>query len=156
VQAQVLAETFNTQPFRFQFGGVGIVVASFTVALPNPSLERTPPAWHLARAPASVIIRRAGQAPIRWCPLSSNVRPHEIPFRTTTGPPRKRCNEAIYESTCTYLQLVLATCVWNQLLSADPQITLGLTQHYFVIAHPHEGIYAPYRNPPTCRTRLQT
>ena len=34
-----------------------------------------PPAWHLARAPASVIIRRAGQAPIRRCPLSSNVRP---------------------------------------------------------------------------------
>ena len=41
VQAQVLAETFNTEPLRFQSGGVGSVVASVTVALPNPSLERT-------------------------------------------------------------------------------------------------------------------
>ena len=35
-----------------------------------------PPARHLARAPASVIIRRAGQAPSRRQPLSSNVRWH--------------------------------------------------------------------------------
>jgi len=34
-----------------------------------------PPARPLARAPASVIIRRAGQAPSRRQPLSSNVRP---------------------------------------------------------------------------------
>ena len=33
-----------------------------------------PPARHLARAPASVIIRCAGQAPSRRQPLSSNVR----------------------------------------------------------------------------------
>ena len=33
-----------------------------------------PPARHLARAPASVIIRRAGQVPSRRQPLSSNVR----------------------------------------------------------------------------------
>jgi hypothetical protein len=44
--------------------------------LANPSLEPgPPPASHLARAPASVIIRRAGQAPSRLRPLSSNVRP---------------------------------------------------------------------------------
>ena len=35
-----------------------------------------PPARHLARAPASVSIRCAGQAPSRRQPLSSNVRPH--------------------------------------------------------------------------------
>ena len=34
------------------------------------------PASRLAREPASVIIRLAGQAPSRWGPLSSNVRPH--------------------------------------------------------------------------------
>ena len=34
-----------------------------------------PPAWHLAREAIQVIIRLAGQAPIRWCPLSSNVGP---------------------------------------------------------------------------------
>ena len=33
-----------------------------------------PPASRLAREPASVIIRLAGQAPSRRCPLSSNVR----------------------------------------------------------------------------------
>ena len=33
-----------------------------------------PPAWPLAREPVQVIIRLAGQAPHRWCPLSSNVR----------------------------------------------------------------------------------
>ena len=48
-------------------------------ALPNPSLVGLPPARHLARAPASVIIRRAGQAPSRRQPLSSNVRPHTTP-----------------------------------------------------------------------------
>ena len=35
-----------------------------------------PPAWHLAREAMQGIIRLAGQAPRRWCPLSSNVRPH--------------------------------------------------------------------------------
>ena len=38
-----------------------------------------PPARRLARPPASVIIRRAGQAPFRRGPLSSNVRPHKCP-----------------------------------------------------------------------------
>jgi hypothetical protein len=42
-----------------------------------------PPARHLARAPASVIIRRAGQAPSRRQPLSSNVRPHRTPLQST-------------------------------------------------------------------------
>ncbi len=52
-----------------------------------------PPARHLARAPASVIIRRAGQAPSRRQPLSSNVRPHSSPrcqryvFLNTSHPP---------------------------------------------------------------------
>ncbi len=45
---------------------------------PNPSLERgPPPASRLARAPSSVIIRRAGQPPSRLRPLSSNVRPQD-------------------------------------------------------------------------------
>ena len=45
-----------------------------------------PPARHLARAPASVIIRRAGQAPSRRQPLSSNVRPHQPQrWNTTSG-----------------------------------------------------------------------
>ena len=35
-----------------------------------------PPAWHLAREALAVIIRFAGQAPSRFRPLSSNVRPH--------------------------------------------------------------------------------
>jgi hypothetical protein len=44
---------------------------------PNPSLEcGPPPAWHLAREALNVIIRFTGQAPRRWRPLSSNVRPH--------------------------------------------------------------------------------
>ena len=42
-----------------------------------------PPDWHLARAPASVIICRAGQAPIRRRPLSSNVRPRNRHTRDT-------------------------------------------------------------------------
>jgi len=37
-----------------------------------------PPARHLARAPASAIIRCAGQVPCRRQPLSSNVRPHQM------------------------------------------------------------------------------
>jgi hypothetical protein len=49
--------------------------------LANPSLEPgPPPASRLARAPASVIIRCAGQAPSRLRPLSSNVRPHKRPM----------------------------------------------------------------------------
>ena len=48
--------------------------------LANPSLEPgPPPASHLARAASSVIIRRAGQAPSRFRPLSSNVRPQKPP-----------------------------------------------------------------------------
>ena len=39
-----------------------------------------PPAWHLAREALAVIIRFAGQAPCRWRPLSSNVRPHTTHF----------------------------------------------------------------------------
>jgi hypothetical protein len=39
-----------------------------------------PPARHLARATSSVIIRRAGQAPCRRQPLSSNVRPRTTPM----------------------------------------------------------------------------
>ena len=35
-----------------------------------------PPAWRLAREAMQGIIRLAGQAPRRRCPLSSNVRPH--------------------------------------------------------------------------------
>jgi hypothetical protein len=43
---------------------------------PNPSLEQgPPPAWHLAREAFTVIVRFAGQAPCRFRPLSSNVRP---------------------------------------------------------------------------------
>jgi hypothetical protein len=43
---------------------------------PNPSLKSGPPTgWHLGREASSVIIRLAAQAPARWCPLSSNVRP---------------------------------------------------------------------------------
>jgi hypothetical protein len=40
------------------------------------SSQGPPPAWHLARATLWSIIRRAGQAPRRFRPLSSNVRPH--------------------------------------------------------------------------------
>ena len=35
-----------------------------------------PPAWHLGREASQVIVRLAAQAPIRFRPLSSNVRPH--------------------------------------------------------------------------------
>jgi len=37
-----------------------------------------PPARHLGREPASVIIGLAAQAPCRWCPLSSNVRQQRV------------------------------------------------------------------------------
>jgi protein-S-isoprenylcysteine O-methyltransferase Ste14 len=43
-----------------------------------------PPASRLARAPASVIIRCAGQAPSRWGPLSSNVRSHKTPCQNSS------------------------------------------------------------------------
>ena len=69
-----------------------------------------PPAWHLARDPVQVIICLAGQAPHRRGPLSSNVRPHAIPLPYTTSPRRNQCHEAKYESTATYLRLLLATC----------------------------------------------
>ena len=44
----------------------------------RPTLRSSgpPPARHLARATASVIIHCAGQVPCRWRPLSSNVGPH--------------------------------------------------------------------------------
>jgi hypothetical protein len=48
--------------------------------LANPSLEPgPPPAWHLARLLEWYIIHPAGQAPSRFRPLSSNVRPHTPP-----------------------------------------------------------------------------
>ena len=58
-----------------------------------------PPAWHLAREPASVIIRFAGQAPTRWRPLSSNVMqtqephapaPEHLPARCAGWPKSSR------------------------------------------------------------------
>jgi hypothetical protein len=49
-----------------------------------------PPARHLAREPASVIIRLAGQAPTRFRPLSSNVRrlgrTHAVEHRASATP----------------------------------------------------------------------
>jgi len=54
---------------------------------PNPSLEPgPPPAWHLAREALQVIIRLAGQAPLRLRPLSSNVRPRREPAIDTCSP----------------------------------------------------------------------
>ena len=57
-----------------------------------------PPASRLARAPASVIIRRAGQAPSRWGPLSSNVRRHTTPCARSL-PPSMGCRSSNREST---------------------------------------------------------
>jgi hypothetical protein len=41
------------------------------------SSQGPPPAWHLAREAPGLSIRLAGQAPCRFRPLSSNVRPHK-------------------------------------------------------------------------------
>ena len=72
----------------------GFVAASGNAVLSPPAAAKPfagagpPPAWHLAREPVVLIIGLAGQAPSRFRPLSSNVRPHRhlraFPGRSST------------------------------------------------------------------------
>ena len=81
----------------------GSASASTAQALPNPSLERTPPARHLGREAIQLILRHAAQAPRRWCPLSSNVRQTQS-TRWSTCPFRVALRYAIWmrqSSSCT-------------------------------------------------------
>jgi hypothetical protein len=77
MQAQVFKGLLEA-PSRQTFGSVASASQCHLSPWRRPTLRSSgpPPGWHLAREPASVIIRLAGQAPTRRCPLSSNVRPH--------------------------------------------------------------------------------
>ena len=101
-RAQLL-RAFTTQQAAGGFCPDHSSISVTAQALPNPSLERTPPARHLGREAIQLILRHAAQAPRRWCPLSSNVRQTQS-TRWSTCPFRVALRYAIWmrqSSSCT-------------------------------------------------------
>jgi hypothetical protein len=75
----------NTEPVRFGFGATGRQCHLSPLRCLTLRSSGPPPAWHLGREASQVIVRLAAQAPTRWGPLSSNVRPHIGPDGATRG-----------------------------------------------------------------------
>ena len=106
-----------------------------------------PPASRLARDPASVIIRLAGQAPSRRCPLSSNVRPrtttHAVTLPNTThirNVPLK--NFALSRTTnclaLTSVAFLLASCA-SGTTAPIPVVDQSKVGRYFQMSNPDTG-----------------